>query len=115
MIEQMRAHVAERADAEVGPAAPVEWVIDRMIGDRFRHRPDVQIPVQSWRRWVGSKRGCQQLIHVTEAEWISEWAWWRSGRRRARGSRNSLRPIHDRTIGPDMNFPHRANNAGLNP
>ena len=45
MIDQVRAHVAERALAPVHPAAPVERVIERVIVDRRRDAEE-EIPRQ---------------------------------------------------------------------
>ena len=115
MIDQMRAHVAERADTEVDPAAPVERVIDRVIRDIFRDRSDVEIPVQSRRHRIGAERRREQLVHVAKAEWIPEWARRSGRRRRAGGPRNSLRPVHHRAIRPDVNLPHGPDDSGLYP
>src|SRR5262245_44253501 len=48
MIDQVRAHIAERASAPVNPAAPVERMIDRMEGD-FGRGPEIQIPIECGR------------------------------------------------------------------
>ena len=45
MIDEVRAHVAERALAPVHPAAPVERVIDRVVVD-LRRDAEEQIPRQ---------------------------------------------------------------------
>src|SRR3954470_7891160 len=104
----MGAHVSERADAKRQPAAPVEWMVDRMIRDILGDWSQVQIPVQSRRHWITAERRCEQLVDVAEAEWISEWTGWRRGRRRPGRRRYTLRPIDDRPVGPDVNLAHRA-------
>src|SRR4051812_44374334 len=115
MIDEVRAHVAERADAEGQPSSPVEWMVDRMIRNVLGDRSQVKIPVQSgWNR-IRAERRRQQLIDVAEAEWISKWARRRRRRRRAAWSWNALGPIHNWTVGPDVHLAHRPEDAGLNP
>src|SRR5665213_3120499 len=49
LIDQVRPHVAECTNAEVGPASPVEWMIDRVILNRFRNPAQIDVPVKTFR------------------------------------------------------------------
>src|SRR5260370_17818044 len=47
MIDEMRAHIANRADAPIGPAAPVEGMIDGVVL-HLRRDTEKQIPVEAF-------------------------------------------------------------------
>ena len=129
MIDQVSAHVAEGTDTEIGPAAPVERMIDRMVRDFVGARRRVQLPVQG-RRWrvvrvpqplrheiadvattpfrrAGLELGATGRIHVGGTRQILH------RRHRTTGPRHTLGP--DRTIGVDVHFVHRPDQSGLDP
>ena len=67
MIDQVRTHIAERADAEVDPTAPIEWVIDRMIGNTFRNAADQPIwrdPETGYRRRHASAQNVASGVEI---------------------------------------------------
>ena len=47
VVQQVGAHVSQRAGAEIDPAPPVGGVVYRVIGQVADHRPQVQIPVHA--------------------------------------------------------------------
>ena len=49
MVDEMRAHVAERALTPVDPATPIERMVERVVLDVGR-RAEEQIPVQALRQ-----------------------------------------------------------------
>src|SRR5262245_29784311 len=140
MIDEVRGHVSYGACSPVEPAAPIEWMIDRVI-ENFRSGAEEQVPVESCRnRNVASHRGRQCLGNKTRVPIVARpRAATSSGRasptalRRSRtgdctGSllyrgignngdsrwtRNTLRP--DWAIRPRMDFFHRTYESRLNP
>src|SRR4051812_6685391 len=107
VIDQVRAHVADRADAPVDPAAPVERVIHRVIVDARRDAEE-QIPVERRRlRVIPGHR-------VREPRFDAGAVPAESFRRRRAHfrTRNALRPVTERTIGPDVDLADVADRAG---
>ena len=107
MVDQVGSHVADRADAPVHPAAPVERMVDGVVLHQ-RRRAEKQVP----RELVGhrvrrSVHRCREpLHHAAEIP-----AHLVRGRLRRRGTRDALRPVRERTVGPDVDFAHVANRA----
>ena len=59
----MSAHVADRADAPVGPAAPIEGMIDGVIRD-LRSDAEEKIPVEAFgHRIITSEGSGQSRVH----------------------------------------------------
>ncbi len=107
MIDQVRAHVADGADAPVHPAAPVERVIDRVIFDALRDAEE-EIPVERSRlRIVAGHRRREPRF---DARTVPGEAIRR--RRPHFRTRKALRPVAERTIRPDVDFADVADRAG---
>src|SRR5215212_6735048 len=115
MIDQMRAHVSERADAKRKPTTPVERVVDRMVRNVFGDGTDVQIPAESGRHGIGAHRRSENRVYLPEAPRISERTRRRRWRRTSRRPRDSLWPIHHWPVRPYMHLVNRPNNPRLHP
>src|SRR5260370_20116037 len=64
MIDEMRAHIANRADAPIGPAAPVERMIDGVVL-HLRRDTEKQIPVEAFGHGiVPSESGGETSVHA---------------------------------------------------
>src|SRR5438105_6123768 len=65
MVDEVRAHVADGADAPIHPTPPVERMIDGVIGDIRRGSAKKEIPTESARNGiVPGHRGSQALIYT---------------------------------------------------
>src|SRR6202040_4250856 len=115
MIDEMSAHVAQCAASEIEPAAPVEGMIDGVIGNIFRNRPEIHVPVEScWRRATAAHGGGEHILHMTKRPKIAETAG-NIGRRHAGWARQALRPVNHWSIGPDVDLVHRTYDARADP
>ena len=106
-IDEMRAHVADGAHAPIGPAAPVERVVDRVIVD-LAGTAEEQVPGELVGRWIGaegSRLAFHHAVHVPGQALCVAGQWSRA--------RNALRPVGQRAVGPDVHFGDRADGAGL--
>src|SRR5258708_26014778 len=104
----MGAHVADGADAPIGPAAPVEGVVDGVVVDVARGCPEKQIPCESTGDGIiAAKGGGETLVDVA----ATPFERFRPGLQRLR-ARDDLRPIAEGTIGPDVHFANVADGAG---
>src|SRR5215207_5652529 len=89
LVDDVRAHVADRAHAEVDEAAPAEWVVRRVIGDLPRGGTEEQIPVHALRDRLridlhSAQHGVVERAH--EKPWRHA-RIGRRGRSRYRGAR----------------------------
>src|SRR5215469_13690828 len=108
MIDQMRAHVADRADAPIHPAAPIERMIDGVIRN-IRSNAEEEIPREVFGNWVGAGDGRGQPgghALTIPAESVGRFL-------ERLGTRNALRPVTERPVGPNMHLADFANGAGL--
>ena len=107
MVNEMRPHVSYGADAPVGPAAPVEGVIDGVVFDG-RRRTEKQVPGERVRHRIGPRHGVGQTRH--DGRHVPE-QFVRTGLHRLR-PRNALRPVGERPVCPDTHLAHFAYSAG---
>src|SRR5690554_632765 len=108
MVEQVGAHVAERADTPIDPSAPVEWVINRVVlAEGCGSEEDV--PVEICRLGKAAAQGGGKAF--AHARLVPGHA----GGELVGGSgpRDALRP--DGAVGPDVDFVNGAKNAGADP
>src|SRR5437764_12076533 len=110
MVDEVRAHVADGADAPIHPTPPVERMIDGVIGDIRRGSAKKEIPTESARNGiVPGHRGSQALIYTLAVP--AEFVGWFLERL---GTGNALWPKAERPIGPNVDFANLANRAGPN-
>ncbi len=115
MVDEVRAHIAQRAAAKSQPTAPIERVIHRMIGDILCDRPQVQVPVKSRGRCAAAAHGGREhILQIAIRPRIAETARC-FDRRHAGRPRQPLRPIDDGPVGPHVHLVHRADDAGADP
>src|SRR6202042_3259212 len=89
--------------------APVEGVVDGVILD-VRADAEKKIPRQFvWDREIASHCGSESGVDALAAPAKSIGGFFRGV-----GARNALRPEAERAVGPDMDFAHFADGAGLN-
>src|SRR6266404_3531475 len=106
----MSAHVADSADAPIGPAAPVEGVVDGVVVHVSSGSAKEKIPREAARNGiVAAKRGGQARVDVAAAPFKR----FGAGLQRL-GTRDALRPKAERAIRPDVDFAHVADGAGPN-
>ena len=90
-------------------------MVCRVVCD-LRRRAEVQIPVESrrHRRIVGRHGGAHRVVHRAHVP-LRARIRWRRGRRRIGGARtrNTLRPVAHRTIGPHVHFTDLAQHTRL--
>src|SRR5579859_724630 len=107
-VEQVRAHVADRTATPINPAAPVERMIDRVIGD-LGSDAEEEIPRESFRyRIISGERCGETLVYAVAVPLKTV-----GGNGQRFWTRNALWPEAERTIGPYMNFADFADGAGL--
>ena len=109
MVDQVRAHVAQGADAEVEPAAPVERVIDRVPGNVLRDRAEVEVPAEPFRGRVVAPQ--PEGGRVGDGPPVPRGRRARAGLGRRHRPGDALGP--DRPVGPDVDLAHVAQGAGL--
>ncbi len=107
MIDEVCAHIADGADAPIGPAAPVEGMVDGVIAD-LGSDAKKKIPVEALgHRIVSGEGGGEARVHAgaVPAERVG-------GNFQRLGTRDALRPEAERTVGPDVDFADFADGAG---
>src|SRR3954454_11880566 len=108
MIDEVRAHVAERALTPVDPPAPAARVIDRVIVDR-RSDAKEQVPGHAvGHRVLAGERGGKSCF---DAGAVPRQRPLRVLRRERRWTRDSLRPVSEGTVRPDVHLTDVANRA----
>src|SRR5256885_11779501 len=108
VIDQMRAHVSDGADAPVYPAAPVKRVIDGVVFDLRTHAKE-KIPIKLiGNREIASHGGGEACV---DAIAIPAKGVRRSFERLR--TRHTLGPKAQRAVGPDMHFATITDGAGL--
>ena len=115
MIDEVRAHVAERALAPVDPAAPVERVIDRVIVDRRRDAQE-EIPRLLIDRlelgFLEPRADARVDLAAAPSRGGAGSDGFLQALRERRRSRHALRPVTERPVGPDVNLAHLTDRTG---
>ncbi len=114
MIDEVGAHIADGAGSPVDPAAPVEGVVDAMVG-HFRRGSEEEVPVDAGGNALGAHRLDERLVDAAGGP-VAALRAGRGGCRRGRlWTRHALWPEVDGAIGPDVDLGHLAEDAGLDP
>src|SRR5207247_5566457 len=108
LSHQTGSHTADRAGSPIGPAAPVERVIDGVIVHVGGGSALEKVPCEATRnRVVATKRRGQARVDVA----ATPFKRFGAGLQRLR-TRDTLRPKTERAIRPDVDFTNVADRAG---
>src|SRR6266478_1166480 len=108
VVDQVSTHIADGADAPIGPAAPIEGVIDGVVVHVGSAGTLKKIPGEATGDGVIAAEGCGKArVNVAAAPFERFGPGLQRGR-----ARDALRPIAEGAIGPDVDLAHIANRVG---